>query len=140
MRSKSTFWMSRSGIDLADVRDGGIVEGADHVRDGVHLADVGDDGVAQAGAGLGLGLRGVRRHGGNVHVLHRGVHQLARVVERGEAVEAVVGDLGDADVRFARIGVRGRELRLGQDLEQRRLAYLRQADDSGLHKNVVGSQ
>src|SRR5437899_10363765 len=69
----------------------------------------------------------------HVHVFDRGVRELLRVVERGQAIEAVVRNLGDADMSLARIGL-GREMSLGENLKQRCLAYLRQADDSSFHK------
>ena len=73
----------------------------------------------------------------DVHVFDRRVRQLLRVVERGQAVEAVVWNLGDADVRLARVGVSlRRQMRLGQNTKQRCLAYLGQANDAGFHKKA----
>ena len=54
--------------------------------------------------------------GSNVNVFDRRVRELFGVVERGQLVEPVVGNFGDANVRFARIGVRlRRQMRLGQN-------------------------
>ena len=63
------------------------------------------------------------------------MRQLLRVVECGQTIETVVGNLGDADMRFARIRVRlRRKVRFGKDLKQRCLAHLRQADNASFHK------
>src|SRR5271169_5375614 len=61
------------------------------------------------------------------------MRQLLGIVERGQAVEAVVGNLGDADVRLARVAGLRRKMRLGQNAKQRCLAYLGQADNAGFH-------
>ena len=111
-------------IDGANVGDGVVFEGAHHVGERVHVAQVGGEG------GFVQRLLAERRHVGK---LDAGMHQLFRVVERGQAVEAVVGDLGDSEVRLARISAALRDLLLGQHYEQRRLAHLWQAYDSGFH-------
>ena len=82
-------------IDRADVRDGVVFKGAQHVGEGVDLAQVADVG--------GL-LQRFLADGADVDVLDGGVGELLGVVEGGQAVQAVVGNLGDADVRLARIG------------------------------------
>ena len=79
-------------------------------------------------------LQGFLTDGADVHILDRGVSQLLGVVKRGQPVEAVVGNFGDSDVRFAGIGVRRRKMRLGKDAKQRCLAYLGQANDAGFHR------
>jgi hypothetical protein len=62
------------------------------------------------------------------------MYQFLRVIQSGQAVEAVVGDLGHPQMRLARISRALRYLLLGQHHEQRRFAYLWQADDSGFHE------
>ena len=81
-------------IDGPDVRNGVVLEGAHHVGQRVNVAQVGGEG------GLVQRLFAER---GDVGILHAGVDQLLRVVERGQAVEPVVGNLGDAEMRLARI-------------------------------------
>ncbi len=41
--------------------------------------------------------------GAYIHILDRGVRQLLWVIERSQFVEALIGHLGDADVRLARV-------------------------------------
>jgi len=49
-------------------------------------------------------------------------------------IEPLVGNFGDSDVRLARIGVAAIfELGFREDLEERSLAYLGQADDASFH-------
>ena len=71
----------------------------------------------------------------NIHVFDGSMGQLLGIVERGQAIEAVVRHFGDSDVGFTRIGVRllG-QMRFGENAEERCLAYLRQANDAGFHK------
>ena len=107
------------------MRNGVVLEGAHHVRQRVNVAQVGGEG------GLVQRLLAERR---DIGILNAGVDQLLGVVERGQAIETVVGDLGDAEMRFARIAMRAlRHRLLGQHDEQRCLAHLRQAYDSGFH-------
>jgi hypothetical protein len=61
------------------------------------------------------------------------MYQFLRVIQRGQAVEAVVGDFGHPQMRLARISRALSYLLLGQHHEQRRLAHLWQAYDSGFH-------
>jgi len=77
--------------------------------------------------------------GAHVHVFDGSVGQLLGVVERGQAVEAVVGHFSDADMGLARVGIGllG-EMRLGQNAKERCLAYLGQADDASFHKKAFG--
>ena len=86
--------MSRKRIDGADVRNGIVFKRPENVDERVHLAQMADVG--------GLFQR-VLADGADVHILDRGVRQLLRMVERGQFVEALVGDLRDPDVRLARI-------------------------------------
>ena len=107
------------------MRDRGVLEGANDVRQGVYLPQVTD---------VGGFPQGFLTDGAHVYVLHRSVHQLFGIVESGETVEAVVGNFGNSNMRLTRIGERVLgELGLGQDAEQRTLAHLRQADDAGFH-------
>ena len=120
-------------IDRADVRDRRVVENAHHVGQRIDVAQVGGEG--------GFFQR-LLAEGGNVGVFHAGVHQLLRVVERGQAVKSVIRNLGDTEMRLARIARTMRDVLPGQHDEERSFAYLRQADDSGFHKklSVVGGQ
>ncbi len=72
----------------------------------------------------------------DVHVLDGSVSQFLGIVKRGQPVEAVVGDFGDSSVGFARISVCRREMRFGENSEQRCFAYLRQANDASFHKEA----
>ena len=112
------------GIDASDVRNGIVFEGADHVGQRVDVAQVGGEGRL---------VQRLLAERGNVGVLHAGMDQFLGVIECGQAVEPVVRDLGDAEVRLARIAAL-RDLLLGQHDEQRSLAYLGQANDSGFHE------
>ena len=96
MRSSFDVAGVAQGIDGPDVRDRVVVEGAQNVSEGVDVAKVGEEG--------GL-LQRLLADGGNVGVLDLRMHELARVEQLGKAVEAVVGNGGDADVGLARIGV-----------------------------------
>ena len=108
------------------MRHRGIFKHPDHVSQGVHLAQVAD---------VGRFFQRILANRADVDVFDGGMRQLLRVVERGQVVEAVVGNLGDSDVRLARVGVGLRKMRLGQNSEQRCLAYLGQANNAGLHKS-----
>ena len=113
------------GIDGPHVRNRVVFESAHHVGQRIHIAQVGGEG------GFVQRFLAERR---NIGVLDAGVHQLLGVVQRGQAVKAIIGDFGDAEMGLARIAVGAlRHLLLGQHYEQRCLAYLRQAYDSGFH-------
>ncbi len=72
--------------------------------------------------------------GADVDVFDGSVRQLLRVVERGQSVEPIVGNFGNPDVGLARVaGLRGK-MRLSEDAEQLRLAYLGHANNTGFHK------
>jgi hypothetical protein len=63
------------------------------------------------------------------------------VVLSRQTVKTVVGDLGDAQMCLARIGMpAARYVHFGQNFEQRCLAHLRQADDSSFHLFVASLQ
>jgi hypothetical protein len=69
------------------------------------------------------------------------MHQLLGIVKGGQPVKAVVRNFGDAQMRLARIaGGALRYLLLGQHYEQRCLAYLGQAYDSGFHELAFSRQ
>ena len=91
------FLMSRSGSIGPNVRNGVVLEGANHVRQGVHIAQVGGE------SSFVQRLLAERR---DVSILDAGVHQLLGVVERGQAIETIVGDFGDAEMGLARIAMR----------------------------------
>ncbi len=111
-------------IDGTNMSDGVVFKGAHHVGQSVHIAQVrGEGGFVQR-------LLAQRRHVGK---LDTGVHQFLGVVERGQAIQAIVGDLGYPQMRLAWIAATLRYLLLSQHHEQRRFAHLGQANDSGFH-------
>ena len=117
------------GVDGADVGNGVVLEGAEDVDEGVDVAQAGEEGGF---------LQRLLADGGDVDEFDGGVGGLLGRVEGGELVEALVGHAGHADVRLAGVGVAALfELGLGEDLEQRCLAHLRQADDASLHKRPI---
>ena len=63
-------------------------------------------------------FQSVLANGADVDVFDRRMRELFGIVERGQAIETVVGNLGDADVSLARVGVglRG-NMRLGKNLK-----------------------
>ena len=116
------------GIDLAgDVDDVGILEAAHDVHDRVGLADVREELVAEA-----LALRRAGDEARDVDELDRRREIFSRLRDLGERVEARVGHRHDADVRLDRAEriVLGRDAGLGERVEQRGLADVRQADDA----------
>ena len=118
-------------IDGADVRDGVVFEGADDVGQRVDVAEVGrEGGLVQRFFARARRRRRTRRWRGS---------SFLRVVKRGQAVETVVGNLGDAEMRLARIAAALRHLLPGQHNEERSFAYLRQAYDAGFHKVAISS-
>ena len=122
------FEVQRDGVaqrvDAAGrVRHGGIVEDAQHVRQRVHFAQRREDGgIARAALG----------HAADVHVVDGGVGHLARLVERGELIDARLGNACDADVRGRARGFFV-EVRARENSKQSGLADLRKSDDSSLH-------
>ena len=111
-----------------DVGDVGALEAAQHVDDGVDLADVGEELVAEA-----LALGGAAHQPGDVDEADPGRHDLRRLDDRRERVEARIGHRHLAGVRLdgAERIVGG--LRRGgprQRVEERRLADIGQADDA----------
>ena len=108
---------------------------AHHVHDRVGLADVGKEAVAEA-----LAPVRPRHEPRDVVEVDRVVHDVARVQQLGEAVEALVGDGDHRDVwldRRERV-VGGRHAGLRQGVEERRLAGVRHADDADPHGEIRG--
>src|SRR5438067_1062566 len=73
-------------------------------------------------------------YGGNVRVLHRRVNQFLRSVESRELVQALVGYLGDPEMRLAGIMSTLLDVCFGKNLEHGGLAHLRQTDNASLHE------
>src|SRR5450432_182919 len=117
-------------IVFSDVRNGGIVEGTQHVGEGVDGAEVGD---------VGGVFESVLPDGAYVDIFNGGMHQFLGIALRGKAVEAVVGNLGDADVGFAGVGVCG-SAGLGQNAKEGGLANLGKSNNSGFHKHFDDSR
>ena len=112
-------------IDLAHVRDGWIVEGADHVREGIHIAEIGSEGRL---------LQRLLADGRDVGVLHPCVDELLRIEEHRQFVEPLIGDDRHAEVGFSRVRGSVGDIGFRQHDEERGFAYLRQAYNSGFHK------
>jgi hypothetical protein len=98
------------GIDRANVGDGVIFESAQDVCDGIHLPQVTE---------IGRLLQRLLSDRSQVDVFHRSVREFLRTVHCGEFVESLVGNFGDAHVRLARVGMRRRQVCLGQNAKQR---------------------
>ena len=104
-----------------------VLERPQHEHDGVDLADVGEELVAEA-----LALARPLDEAADVDDLHRGVHDVAALGHRGQPVEALVGHLGDADVRVLggeRVR-RGERAAAGEGVVQRALARVGEADEA----------
>ena len=110
-------------------RAGDVVvdERPEHEHDRVDLADVGEELVAEP-----LTLARPLDEPTDVDDLDGGVDDVLRLRHRGEAIEPVVGDLGDADVRVLRgERVRGGEgPTAGECVVQRTLARVGEADQT----------
>ena len=79
-----------------------------------------------------LALGGARHQAGDVDELHRGGHDLRRIVDFRKLIEALVGNGDDADVGLdggERV-VGGKTAFVGERGEQRGLAHVGQADDT----------
>ncbi len=85
-------------INRSGVRNGVVLESPHYVRDCVHIAKMGDV------AGF---FQRVLADGAEINVFNRGVRQFLGIALRGQAIETIVGNFGDADVGFARIGAAG---------------------------------
>ena len=128
-------------LDDAQVLDG--VGGAGDVvvderpqddDDGVDLPDVGEEAVAQA-----LTLAGALDEPADVDHLDGGMHDVAALRHLGESVEALVGDLGDADVGILggeRVRRRQRSA-AGEGVVQRALTRVGQADEAEAFHEAV---
>ena len=116
-------------VDLVgDMLDVVILEAAQDMDDRVDLADVAEELVAEPFA-LGRALH----QPGDVDEAELGRDDLGRAGDGRELVEARIGHRDLADVRLdraERIIGRLRRLRLGQRVEEGRLADVRQADDA----------
>ena len=119
-------------LDMLDVV---ILEAAQDVDDGVDLADVGEELVAEA-----LALRRALHQAGDVDEGELGRDDLGRAGDGGKLVEARIGDRDLADIGLDRAeGIIGRlrRLRLGQSIEKRRFADIRQADDAAAEAHGI---
>jgi hypothetical protein len=106
------------------VRHRGIAKHADHVQERVGVAERSD--VEQR--------RGTRlRAGCAAHVgeLDGGRHVLLRVEQRRQAIEAIVGHAGDADVRFLFAAGAGGFAGAGEQLKESSLARRRESNEAG---------
>ena len=104
-----------------------ILEAAHDVGDCIGLTDVAEELVPET-----LTLRRTGDQPCDVDELHHRGDDLPRLHDLGDVVQARVRDLGDPGVRIDR-GERvvlGGDLAAGQCVEQRRLADVRQPDDS----------
>src|SRR2546422_739623 len=119
------------GIDRANVRDCGVVEGADDVRKLIHVAQMSD---------VAAFFQSFLADCADVDVFNRGVGELLRIEKCGQAVEAIVWYFGDTDVGFTRVrvGLR-RQARFRQNAEERCFAHLGKTDNSGFHKDSAAS-
>ena len=109
------------------VDDVGVAERADDLADRVGLADVGKELVAEPRA-----FARALDDAGDVDEGDGRRHDLGPAVDLRENSEARIGDADDADIgidRRERV-VRGKDLVLGQSVEQRGLADVGQADDA----------
>ena len=114
---------------VGDVHDVLVGEAAHHLDDGVDFADVLQELVAQA-----LTLRGALHQAGDIHELEGRGNDHLGLGELRERRQPIVGHHHDADVGLdgAERIVRGLGLAsLGEGVEERGLANVRQADDAG---------
>ena len=112
-----------------------IVEAAHHMRDGVDLADVAEELVAEP-----LAFRGALHQPRDIHEGEPRRHDLGRFGELRQHLEPRVGHRDLADVRLdgaERIVGGLRRRRLGERIEQRRLADIRQPDDAAFETHLV---
>ncbi len=121
-------------IDAARrMRHGGIVEDAQHVGQRVHFAQRRQRGIARS-----LFFRGAG-DAAHVHVFHRGVGDLFRLIKRGQLIDARLRHARHAHVRGAsrRFFV---QMSPRQNAEESCFADLRQPHDSRLHKPQIVAQ
>ena len=98
-----------------------IIEHPQNVGDSVH--------VAQRRQGITIFFF---LHAAEIDVLHRGIGNFLGIVERGQFFQARLGHFGNAYV--SGLTALAFDIRLGQDAEERGLPYLRQSNNSSLHK------
>ena len=79
-------------VDGPHVRNRGVLECAHYVRQRIHITQVGGEGRFLQR------LLAERRHVGKFHA---GVNELLGVVQRGQAVEPIIGNLRDTEMGFA---------------------------------------
>jgi hypothetical protein len=113
------------------VQDRVVVMGADDVHDRVGLADVGQELVAEP-----LALAGAGHQPSDVMERDAVPHDLRRPDGVGDPLEPGIADRHDGDVRLDRGErvVRCLGARLGERVEERRLACVGHADDADLHR------
>ena len=114
--------------------DVAVVEAAQHVQDGVALADVGEELVAQA-----LSAARTPHQTGDIDDIHRGRDRALGFTDIGKHLQALVGDVGGAEVRLdgaeREIGALG--LPGADAVEEGGLAYVGQADDTALEGHRI---
>ena len=114
-----------------DIRVGNclIGESADDVDEGIHAAEVVDE-LASRPLALAEGFAGC----GEINVLDGRIGDLLRLVQFGQAIDARVGHVHDADVRLRAGAVRANLGRAtGDGVEHRRLSGAGESDNSELH-------
>ena len=122
--------------DLAfDMGDVGILKAAHHMRDRIDLADGGEELVAEAFA-----LGGAAHQARDIDEGQPRRDDLRRLGDFGQFVEPWIRHRDLADIRLdgaERIIRRLRRSRLGQRVEQRRLADIGQSDDTAFESHNV---
>ena len=115
--------------------DVGILKAAHHMRNRVDLADGGEELVAEP-----LALGGAAHQARDIDEGQPGRNDLGGFGDLGELVEPRIGHRDLADIRLdgaERIIRRLRRRRLGQRIEQRRLADIGQSDDTAFESHDV---
>ena len=130
--SRSSRSMSRAGIDAAfGMRVRRILERPDDVEERVRVAESGEV-VGRQLLGPDVALRRGRRRR-QVDVGDVGLDDLLGLEDLGQPVEAVVGDLDDADVEGDPAVAAGLGVAAGERVEDGRLARAGKPDDGDLH-------
>ena len=115
--------------------DVAVLEAAHHVHDGVDLADGGEELVAEP-----LALGGAAHQAGDIDEDDARRNDLGRLAERRQPVQPRIRhrDLADIGLDGAERIIGGlRRRRLGQRVEERRLADIRQADDAAFKSHGI---
>src|SRR5699024_253192 len=104
-------------------------EAAHDVHDGIGIADMRQELIAQPLAG-----RGASHEPGDVDELDRRRQYSLRCRNAGQCLQALIRYRHHADIRIDRAEgiIRGRDFRRRQRIEQRRLAHVRQTDNTNL--------